>query len=279
MTGLRKTDFINSILFVIIIFVLWNRENLSKLKAYKQNAGETAIFGALAVLTQIGHYSFKYFVKFHQELAQSNVLAITLLKYLFNIVFVIFLALAIFNSKIFKEHFKAYKKQIPVFILLLACYFFIIQGFQMVWRYLGNFVAKSIYFLLSLSFDNVYLNINATRAPILGVGKFIVGISEECSGIDSLLLFLSLYGAIFALDRDRLNKKRMLLLLIPGIIVTVLYNILRVYVLILVGVFYSPEFAVDTFHTNAGWILFLIFFMIFWHFASKWLYTTKLKTR
>ena len=272
LTGLRKTDFINSMLFAFIIFLLWNRRTIAKLNPYKQDKKETILFGALAALTLVSHYIFKYWVNANKESALENLLAITLAKYGFNIAFVILLAFSIYNRKFFTDNFRKFRRQIPVFALLSAGYFFIIQMFQLAWSYLGTFVAKIIYFMLTLTVDNAYIRLNPGKSPIIGVGKFIVGISEECSGIDSLLLFLSLFTAILALDWYKINRKRMFMLLVPGIIFTVFYNILRVYLLILVGVYYDPQFAVDTFHTNIGWILFLVFFVIFWNFGSKWVY-------
>ena len=65
-----------------------------------------------------------------------------------------------------------------------------------------------------------------------------------------------------------MHVKRMWALFIPGVIMAVTYNILRIYSLMLVGIYIDPVFAVDTFHSNIGWMLFLGFFMIYWHFGS-----------
>ncbi|MBD3203201.1 hypothetical protein GF327_02825 [Candidatus Woesearchaeota archaeon] len=275
LTGLRGRDFQNAAMFTLALFVLWNRKKLFNLKPYNQNYKESAIFGVLAMLTQVFHYVFKYWIKLNLDTALNHSFLITLIKYSFNLFFILFLAAAAYNLAFIKEQFKNYKKQIPVFSIILIVYFFLIQFFQRIWRLLGNFVARAVYFLLSLSFEKTYLRILPEATPRLGVDTFIVGISKECSGIDSLLLFISLYSAIFVLDYKILKRKRMLLLLIPGLIGTVSYNILRVYLLLLVGVFISPEFAVDMFHSNIGWILFLLFFMAFWHFGSSRVYEKK----
>ena len=272
LTGLRKTDFINAVLFTIIIFLLWNRKTILAFKPYKQNKNQTFFFSVISALAFVSHYVFKYFVNRDISFAEQHTFGIAIIKYAFNILFVVLLGAAVYNTNFLRESFSRFKKQIPFFALLLAGYFFVIQIFQMAWRYLGTFVARTIYFLLHLTIDSAFIRVNPNQSPLIGVGKFIVGISEECSGIDSLLLFLSLFTVILALDWYKINRKRMFLLLVPGIIFTVLYNILRVYSLILVGVYYDPQFAVDTFHTNIGWILFLLFFFVFWNFGSKWVY-------
>lgn len=272
LTGLRKRDFINAALFTAVIFFVWNRRHIADIEKYKQNRLETAVFGVLAFLSLGAHYYLKYWIHTNLVQALQYSFILTLLKYFFNVAFVVLLALAVYNVRFFSDQFNRFKAQLPVFALVLGGYFFVIQLFQTVWRTLGNMVAGSVHFLLSLSFDNTILRLDAMRAPILGVGSFVAGISEECSGIDSLLLFISLYTVLLVLDWDRMDKKKMLILFVPGIIGTVGYNILRIYLLFLVGVFISPDFAIDMFHTNIGWILFLGFFILFWHYGSKWVY-------
>jgi len=278
LSGLRKRDFINAVMFTAIIFIIWNRDSILKIKQYSQVWSRTIIYGALSAIILVSHYIFKYWIRMNQDFALQNTVLISLSKYLFNIGFIVLLALAIFNTRFFKDQLAKYRMQIPIFLGIMVAYFFVIQVFQMIWRFFGNIAAQSVHFLLSIGFDNTYLNMNPTRNPLLGVGDFIVGISNECSGIDSLLLFISLYTVLLVLDWNRMDRKKMFILFIPGIIGTVLYNVLRIYMLILVGVFISPEFAIDMFHSNIGWILFLLFFMAFWHFGSSWVYIKNAKT-
>ncbi len=275
LTGLRKSDFLNAVLFTGVLFILWNRDTILKLKTYKQDKKQTIIFGILAILSQILHYTFKYWIRTNPQQALQHTLLMTLIKYFFNISFIVLLALAVYNIKFFKDHFNKFGKQIPIFTALIIVYFFLIQFFQGIWKLLSNFVATSLYYMLKLTFDNVYMRPAMETGPRLGVGNFIVGISQECSGIDSLLLFLSLYAALLVLDWKRMNKKRMLILLVPGIIGTIAYNLIRVYLIMLVGILINPKFAIDVFHTNVGWVLFLGFFMLFWHFGSNWVYEKK----
>ncbi|MCK5283681.1 MAG: archaeosortase/exosortase family protein [Nanoarchaeota archaeon] len=269
LSGLRKRDFMNSAMFTGILFLIWNRNILLKLKSYSRDRKQTLIFAGLAVLTQLSHYLFKYWIKINNF---EGTLLLTSTKYIFNIAFIITAAIAVYNLELFKDLFPKIKKQIPFFALVMAAYFFIIQFFQAVWGVLGNFIARTICFLLNLTLKGVYLKISPGISPKLGYGDFIVGISQECSGIDSLLLFISLFSVLLILDWKRMYKKRAVALFAIGLIGTIAYNILRIYLLMLVGIFYSPEFAVDMFHTNAGWILFLLFFIVFWHFGSKWVY-------
>jgi exosortase/archaeosortase family protein len=275
LTGLSKTDFLNAALFTVTLFIIWNRDTILSLKEYAQSKKETIVFGLLAVLIQVAHYAYKYYVRINAQSALTNTLLLTLLKYVFNVLFVVFLGLAVYNLQVFKDQFSKFKKQLPIFALFLVGYFFLIQFFQKIWLVMGNFVATAVYHMLDLTFDNVVLQYGTNLGPRLGVGKFVVGISDACSGIDSLLLFLSLYFVLLVLDWSRMNKKRMLILLPIGIVMTIAYNLVRVYLILLVGILYDPVFAVDFFHTNAGWVMFLIVFIIFWHFGSSYVYIKK----
>jgi hypothetical protein len=129
-----------------------------------------------------------------------------------------------------------------------------------------------LFFLLSLGKADVYLDVQ--NRIVIGINDFVVGISNQCSGVDSLLLFSSLYFIISALDWKKMRKKPLIYFFIFGLIGAFLMNILRVYLLMLVGAYISPTFALHAFHTNIGWILFIIYFVIYWYCVSKYVYTT-----
>ena len=98
LTGLRKTDFINAILFTVIIFLLWNRNAIKAFKPYRQNTKESFIFFILAVLIFVSHYIFKYFVKGH-AFAENHTFAVATIKYSVNILFVVLLGIAVYNLR------------------------------------------------------------------------------------------------------------------------------------------------------------------------------------
>lgn len=277
-TGLRKTDFLNAAIFALIGFVLWNRDYIKNLKVFKRKWNETIIFAIISIFFIFLHYLLKYWIAINPEPAEQHLLALTIIKQVLVGLFAIFLALAVYTQGFIKKIIKDKWKSILIFLAIGIFYFFLIQFFQLIWYSLSYFVTISLRFMLGLIFDNVYFSPgNTLSGPRLGASGFNVGISNECSGVDSMLLFLSLYALLLVLDWKRLNKKKMFILLIPGIIGTVAYNILRIYLLMLVGIFIDPKFAVDVFHTNIGWMLFLIFFVVFWHFGSKWVYLKKAK--
>ncbi len=273
LTGLKKIEVMNAILFSTIGFIIVTWKQLKKTPLFERNKKETIIMAIITTIILISHYAFKYYIRKNQLELISMAQTIAATKYIFNIAFIISLFITIYTIKFTKYFIKNYWKKIILFAIIGIIYFYLIQLFQLIWYQLSYFVSKTIQQMLSLTFNNVYFTPGtATQGPRLGLNSFIVGVSKECSGIDSLLLFISLYSLLLFLDWNRLNKKRMLILLLPGIIMTIAYNIIRIYLLILVGVYIDPQFAIDTFHTNIGWVLFLIVFMIFWNYGSKYAY-------
>ncbi|RMF06680.1 exosortase/archaeosortase family protein [Candidatus Woesearchaeota archaeon] len=272
LSGLSKMKLLNSFLFVAVAFLIYIRRDLLKMKRHRQNWKQTAAYGIGAAAVLMLHYSYKYWIRSNLYLAMQHVTLLTVIKYLFNIAFVVLLAYAVYNKEFLHQFVKRFRKEIAAFSAVLVVYYILIDWFQRIWFFLSVFVSKVIYFLLSLTYKDAVLHVKFGQAPTLGAANFIVGVSKDCSGIDSLLLFISLFIFLWVLNRGELHQKRMIVLFILGIIGTIAYNLLRVYAIMLVGIHYDPVFAVDVFHTNAGWIMFLLFFGIFWNYGSRWVY-------
>ena len=106
--------------------------------------------------------------------------------------------------------------------------------------------------------------------PVLAFEGFMVRIAQTCSGIDSIFLFTALYIGVLVWDWEILNKKKAIFMFFPGVIGAFMLNISRIFLLILAGVYISKSFALNTFHTNASAILFLVYFAVFWKLGYKW---------
>ena len=270
LTGLNKQNLLNSAIFVVVAFLLWKRKEILDFNLYKQNYNETSVFGGLAFLTFFAHYIFKYWINTNLDYALDFATLLAFIKIFLNILFVVLLAFAAYNRKFVFGFVKRFYKDLGFFSIILILYYNLIWWFQNSWFYFSVIVGKTIYFIFSKIFDDVFFRAATDSGPILGVDGFFVAISKVCSGIDSLLFFTSLFIILVVTNWNELDKKRMALLFIPGLIGTFMLNIIRIFLLILIAVKISPEFAVDVFHTNAGWILFLGYFIVFWHFGSKW---------
>jgi exosortase E/protease (VPEID-CTERM system) len=93
---------------------------------------------------------------------------------------------------------------------------------------------------------------------LLGVGDFRVIVTPECSGYEGIGLvttFLCLYFVVF---RAELRFPNALVLIPIGIGAIWILNALRIAVLVSIGAHYSPAVATDGFHSQAGWIAFVL---------------------
>lgn len=270
LTGLNKQNVVSAGIFVVIAFILWRRKDILNFEPYKQNFKESMYFGVAALSVFAFHYLFKYWINANLEPALGIASFLATIKVGINLFFVFLLALAVFNSKFIFTFMREFRKDIIIFSLLMVIYYNIIWWFQNSWFFFSSLVGKSLGFVLPFFFDDVVVKLPSDSGPILGVEGFYVAISKVCSGIDSLLFFISLFIILVITNWDNLDRKRMALLFIPGVIGAYLLNFIRVFLLLVIAVKISPEFAVDTFHTNAGWIFFLGYFILFWHFGSKW---------
>ncbi|MEK6968150.1 MAG: archaeosortase/exosortase family protein [Nanoarchaeota archaeon] len=255
-----------TMMFSAVVFLLLVKDRLSEFPKAKFSLRDLLLFGVLGFLFHFLFFYGKLWISENPLLAFQNFYLVMGLRYLF-----LLLSLASFTISFFGTHFIS--KFVPKFrkeLFLSAVFFIIFTGFsylvQNSWKLLSFTITRTEYFVMSLIFDNVKLYGNES----LGIGGFVVNIGKVCSGVESLMLFTSLYALIFFLDKKKLDTKRMLLLFIPGLIGDFFANILRITLILLLGVWINPQFAVGIFHTNAGWVLFILYFFVFWYFAYPW---------
>lgn len=122
------------------------------------------------------------------------------------------------------------------------------------WSQLAGATLYGAYALLRLYEPGAMMDI-ATRQ--LGAGGFVVSIQAPCSGYEGIGLvtvMLSVY--IWAFRRD-LRFPHVLALAPIGAAAIWLLNIVRIALLISIGAHVSPSVALDGFHAQAGWVMFL----------------------
>jgi exosortase E/protease (VPEID-CTERM system) len=92
---------------------------------------------------------------------------------------------------------------------------------------------------------------------IFGIGEFHIDVIAACSGIEGLLL-VTAAAFLFAIHRrGRLRQVRFWLLLLPAaLIASLVLNIVRIALLVVIGAYVSPTHALNGFHDYAGWIAF-----------------------
>jgi exosortase E/protease (VPEID-CTERM system) len=109
--------------------------------------------------------------------------------------------------------------------------------------------------VLELRYDSVVLDPQQYR---LGVGDFVVTIGHPCSGYEGIGLISVFTGLYLYVFRREFRFPRALLLFPIGIVAIWLFNVLRIAILIGLGAEVSPELALEGFHSQAGWISFLM---------------------
>ena len=261
-------------LFTFCMFVIYSWNKLIKLKKYKIDKKDWLIFGTLELIWLTVYYSFKFSVMNNAAFWIDYVTAVICLRYFLIFLVIANLAVAVYGRKFTQDFIKTFRKRLAFFFIVFLIYYAFVVYVQKSWVYLSKTVASITYFLLDKTTQNVTLDTSNIN-PVLGVEQFRAAIGAPCSGVESILLFISLYLLIITLDIKKIDKSKALLVFVLGVTGIFFLNIFRIYTLFLIGAYISKTFAIGTFHSNIGWILFTIYFALFIYFV----YPLILKTR
>ena len=177
------------------------------------------------------------------------------------------LLIGIFGTGFLASFVKHFGKEILICLSISVIYDIAIFQVWKLWPIFSDGVLNSVRFLSSLTSSNT----RVIKPRILIVNNFAISIEQACSGLDSLFLFLSLYLLIALLDFKEFNKMKLAFMIIPATIGLYLINILRVYLLIVIGAYVSTDLSVKLFHTYLGMVLFIAFFFVFWRLFYDWM--------
>ena len=131
----------------------------------------------------------------------------------------------------------------------------IAQASQELWGPLSDMTFDVSASLLGLAYSDVILD---TESHLLGTRQFAVNIAAACSGYEGIglvVVFTSFYLSVFRRD---FRFPHALLLFPLGIITIWTFNAVRIVLLIIIGHELSPEVALGGFHSQAGWISFVL---------------------
>jgi exosortase E/protease (VPEID-CTERM system) len=126
---------------------------------------------------------------------------------------------------------------------------------QKSWTFLSEATFQISAFILGLYEKDVFVD---PARRLLGADGYIVNIAAACSGYEGIGLvtaFLAIYLWIF---RTALRFPNAYLVLPIGIAAIWILNSVRIAALISLGAHISPEIAGAGFHSQAGWMMFLI---------------------
>ncbi len=276
--SINRIIFINAIIFGCVAFFIFSYKRLLKIKSFKLEIKQLYL-AILPIFFFCTHYLLKFIINRNLEFFLEAPVFWGIIKLILNILFAISVFISIYGLEFTKYFIKYFKKEIIIFSLITLAFFFIMLLFQNLWRLFSDIISRILYHIFNIFFDNVYyrpstvnFNSNEGLGPVLGINDFRASIGKQCSGIDSLLLFTSLYALIFILDYKRLKKGLAITLFFVGALGMFLTNAFRILLLFIVGAYIDAQFAIGMFHTNAGWIMFIGYFFVYWWIVSRFIY-------
>lgn len=123
------------------------------------------------------------------------------------------------------------------------------------WTPLAGATLHLTHAILSVYETDILVDVASQR---LAVGDFMVLISPECSGYEGIGLVIAVVGLYLYVFRRELRFPQAFFLLPIGIAAIWILNAVRIAALVSFGAHVSPQVAVGGFHSQAGWIAFLI---------------------
>ena len=170
--------------------------------------------------------------------------------------------ISIAKLTLIREFIKLEWKRLGIAFTTSVLVWFLAISSQELWSIsFTSFLVDASYYvassLLSLGVEeqNLYLN---PHEHLMGVNDFVVHISPECSGYEGIGLITAFTAIYIYINRHRLRFPNVFLLLPIGIATIWLLNSARLSSLVLIGAYWSPQIAIGGFHSQAGWITFII---------------------
>ncbi|MBN1385693.1 archaeosortase/exosortase family protein [Candidatus Woesearchaeota archaeon] len=243
------TDLVGSALFVGVVFLLLCWDGLKNIQFHRMSAIEIAVSSLISILL-FSVYLFLKLSGHHDPLLRFPILFFACAS----------LLSAVFGSRNIRMLARRYQVHIVLMPLFVLTAYFAVIFF----RGLTSSLIPAISRLIILPFPTARL----ISANIIKVDDFIITIAEQCSGIESLLLFLSLFLVFWIISRREVCHRKMLSLLLIGLFLIWCLNIFRLMLLIWVGL-HSRSFALGLFHSNISWLIFLAFFCLFWSVSFR----------
>lgn len=126
---------------------------------------------------------------------------------------------------------------------------------QSLWTPLSDVTFQVSATLLGLFYTDIVVD---PQLKMLGARNFVVNIAPQCSGYEGMALMTMFCGFYLSIFRNEFRFPRALLLVPIGIATIWFFNNLRIALLIAIGASVSPQIAIGGFHSQAGWISFIL---------------------
>ena len=118
--------------------------------------------------------------------------------------------------------------------------------------------------------DGVFIRFETTYVTSDGDMQMNVLIATSCSGVYSFAIFVSAFLAFVATEFKQWDP-RLKWFLALGIGAAYMANLLRMYIIVLMGHLVSEE-AFRSTHANAGWLIYMAWIALFWWLLFRWFF-------
>lgn len=126
---------------------------------------------------------------------------------------------------------------------------------QQLWKPLATATFQLSYGLLDLLYTDV---LGDSSKYLLGTSRFWVQINAACSGYEGIALITTFLAIYLWVYRSEIRFPRAFLLFPIGALAIWLANVVRITLLIAIGTSFSPQVALGGFHSQAGWMAFIV---------------------
>jgi len=250
-----------ALLFGLIAFVLLARHNKthSTLRSWRP-----ALLGWIVAACAMLAFAW---VAISNLLAGSRELHNLVIAHGGLIVGLLFAGIGCIGPKNIQLIWQRYKREITTSAALGIAFYLFLQIVYLLWQPLAVIVLMCVTAMLGAS------GLDAIVVPpnTLMFDKFGITVAEFCSGVESIALFTGLYAVVGLLDWNRLNRRRYFAIFPLALAALFLFNIVRVYGLIMAGYYVNAEIAFSLFHTYAGMVFFILYSAVFWSVCYKYM--------
>ncbi|MBN2142786.1 exosortase/archaeosortase family protein [Candidatus Woesearchaeota archaeon] len=265
-----KSDGLKVFALAGMFFTLYYQRRINNIAHPKQDIPKTVIFGILGFLLVTAYYGLRFISNAYEITSGPSFYAVYASSILVLVIAFGSFLLATFSFDYLKRFYSEFRKELWITAIAAVICYNLLMFFQNQWRLFSATITNILAFLFQPLFPTSYSLIG--EAPLLQVSNFTVSIGPPCSGIESMFLFVAFSVGIFALDHAKMRKLPYLGASLLGFVGVYFVNILRLFLLMLTGIYVSPEFAVGLFHTNIGWLLFVIYFLCYYLVMKRFIY-------
>ncbi|MBW2998375.1 archaeosortase/exosortase family protein, partial [Candidatus Woesearchaeota archaeon] len=256
----------------LVFYVIARRKLLAVRKPDSIPRIRTILFVLMNLMMYLVFFKFNVFLQKNPLVVMESKLFYALTWYLLFFLTVTPAVLAFFKYQYLKDFAKKFKYEILISVIIAVIFRYIYYFLSLSWKFFSGTVAYFVYYLLKITYSDVVL-LESVGSPTIYLKNFGARIFYQCSGIEGMSLFITLFLILIIIEWNRIVKWKALYLLFLGTLGAFLLNTLRVYFIFIIGSEFSKEFALGFFHSNVGWILFSVYFIVFELLTINWMST------